>query len=783
MTLTTLQLGKIRYNVRGEWSAATSYIVDDIVTLFGSSYISILAGTNQNPITNTSYWKQLSSMPTDKGEWSSSTTYYLNNIVTVTESNIFDQYYNWENRKTYICIIASSNNQSPSSTPGSWTKISSGTFNNRFAFLGAANDGYVPDYRLLWNAKSGATTGTIGIVTITSSGSGYTTNRGTPAGLSTASVTFSGGAGVGASAVAYVSAGGTIFDINITNPGSGYSNPITVTISGGGSPSATATATSYVYTTRVGMGDTFGQFKGPWHSGFGVGGEGWLKYINRNYGLIQLGYQNSTYCTGGNASQNEKLITPSEAAFIHLDWLEGVLPTPDGLPPKVIQVEASLYNSLVLFNNGEVHYAGYNGSGQAGDNTTTNAVSYVRCGYSRTNKSGTSILRGKRAIRIASSCGGDGNGSAANYALIENLNGTRSIFAWGYNGYGQLGDGTTTSRSAPVLVNIGQLSGKITEIWATGGDYGQLFVMTDLGNMYSCGYNGYGQLGINNTSTQSTLWLVKAWGTGSSRVKKFICGGGNTASHMFVLQENGSLWSWGYNGNGQLGHNHTNNIYTPIVVYASGYTGSNGANVVGTPSGSAVVAFDVWASGPNNPASTYFASGTVVTNTTAFACGYNGYYNLSDNTSTQRNVFTNMLMSVAGTNSTNLTNTTEILGNSSSGNYNGLMVKRYNDEWFLGGYNNGTGGVGHADAFNIRQIQDPNYVANNYRVKSNILWPQAFNQNFVKFISRSANTSSGQWVFVYLKTGQLFVSNSDNTYGVYGNTTTASYKFHRLIGH
>lgn len=779
---TTVQLGKIRYNVRGEWSGATTYSIDDIVTRVGSSYICILGGTNQDPITATTYWTKISSMPRDRGTWSSATTYYQNDIVGITSTLTYNQYYSYQDAEEFICTASSSTNQAPGSNPSVWSKISSGTFNKRFAFLGAANEGYVPPLKSLWNAKSGATTGGVGIVTLTSGGAGYTTTSGAPAGLSTATVTFGGG-GTGATGVAYVSAAGTISYIDITNPGSGYSNPVTVTVSGGGTPSATATATAYSYPTRCGMGDTVGSFKGQWHVGYGGGGEGWLKYINRNYGLVQLGYQNATYMTGGNASGSANLITPSEAAFIHLDWLEGVLPTPDGQSPKVIQVEAGLYNTLVLFNNGEVHYAGYNGHGQAGDNTTTVANSYVRCGYARTNKSGTSVLRGKKAIRIASTIGGDSNEACSNYALIEESNGLREIWAWGYNGYGQLGDATTIQKTVPTRITTA-LTGKIVEIWATGGNNGQLFVLTDQGNMYSCGYNGYGQLGLNDVTNRSSLVLVKSWGVGTSRVEKFVCGGGGSTQHMMVKQENRTLWSWGYNGYGQLGHGHTNNIYAPLTVYTGGYTGSSGANVVGTASGSAVTAWDVWLTGPLGVASSYYASGTAVNSTTAFACGYNGYYNLSDTTTTNRSVFTNMLMTTASSNSTNLTNTIDIVGNvSATSYYNGLITHRLNDQWYLGGYVNGAGGIGHGDNYNIRQVQDPRNLANNYRVKANILWPQAFDQSYIKVICRSANTSSGQWIIANLKTGQLYGSCSDNTYGVLGHWTNATHKFQRLIGH
>ena len=775
-------LGKLRYNVRGEWSTLTTYAVDDIVTRVGSSYICILASNNNDPITNVNYWRPISTMPRDRGEWNSGTTYYVNDIVGVTATNLYNQYYNWQDKDTYICITTTSTNQPPASNPSSWTKLASGTFNKKFAWLGGVNEGFVPPYKTLWDAKCGASTGGVGIVSITAGGSGFTTTTGYPAGLSAATVTFSGGPGAGASAVAYVSAAGTIFRVEIVSPGSNYTNPVSVTITGGGGASATATAFSFQ--TRVGMGDTFGTFKGSWHHGFGSGGESWLKYITRNYGLMQYGYNNSTYNANGYASLSQRQAHPSEADFIHLDWYEGLLPTPDGLPPKVIQVEAGLYNTLVLFNNGEVHYAGYNGNYNAGDATGTNAVSYERCGYARINKSGTSVLRGKKAIRIASCIGGDANASACNYALVENTDGARELWAWGYNGYGQTGNGNTTNNvTVPILITFNQAAnGKITEIWATGGDYGALYVLTDKGNMYSCGYNAYGQLGLNNTTTTSTLTLVKAWGTGTSRVKKFIVAGGNTAHSCFVIQENGTLWSWGYNGYGQLGHGHTNNIYRPIQVYSAGYTGSSGANVAGTPSGTALTdVFDVWGGGPNNPCGTYISRGTVVSSTTAFASGYNGYNNLTTGATdtTNKSVFTAMQVN----NGTALTNVIDVVANSSSGNHNGLLLKRYNGEWYSGGYNNGIGGVGHADAYNARQVQDPNYVASNQRAKNNILWPQAFDQNYIKYVQRIGNTSSGQSIFVYLKTGQLYGSNTDNDFGTLGYKGQGSHVPTRLINH
>ena len=63
--MATVTLGNIKFNWKGAWNSATAYVVDDVVSLSGSSYVCIQAGTNQNPSTATSYWEQMSSAGTD----------------------------------------------------------------------------------------------------------------------------------------------------------------------------------------------------------------------------------------------------------------------------------------------------------------------------------------------------------------------------------------------------------------------------------------------------------------------------------------------------------------------------------------------------------------------------------------------------------------------------------------------------------------------------------------------------------------------------------------------
>jgi alpha-tubulin suppressor-like RCC1 family protein len=61
--------------------------------------------------------------------------------------------------------------------------------------------------------------------------------------------------------------------------------------------------------------------------------------------------------------------------------------------------------------------------------------------------------------------------------------------AWGYNGYGQLGDGTFDTRTAPVPV-----SGLVDVTALAGGDFHNLALLLD-GTLMAWGYNNSGQLG------------------------------------------------------------------------------------------------------------------------------------------------------------------------------------------------------------------------------------------------------------------------------------------------
>ena len=136
------------------------------------------------------------------------------------------------------------------------------------------------------------------------------------------------------------------------------------------------------------------------------------------------------------------------------------------------------------------------------------------------------------------------------YTVAIKTDGT--LWTWGYNRYGQLGNGTGVYYSSPIQV------GSLTN-WkqVAGGNSHTAAIKTD-GTLWTCGYNQYGQLGNGTNTNYSSPIQV-----GALTNWKQVAGGD---SHTAAIKTDGTLWAWGYNNYGQLGNGTTIYYSSPIQV-------------------------------------------------------------------------------------------------------------------------------------------------------------------------------------------------------------------------
>ncbi len=211
------------------------------------------------------------------------------------------------------------------------------------------------------------------------------------------------------------------------------------------------------------------------------------------------------------------------------------------------EISGGIYNTLVIKSDGTVWTWGGNSYGQLGDGTTTNRYTPVQV----RDSSGTGYLKG--VVHV----------SGGQYHTVA-LKSDGTVWAWGYNNYGQLGDGTTTSSNIPVQVRDSSGTGYLTGITKISAGYSHVVALKNDGTVWAWGYNNYGQLGDGTTTNSNIPVQVKdVSGTGYlSGIIKISVG----YSHAVVLRNDGTLWAWGYNYYGQLGDDSRINRYTPVPV-------------------------------------------------------------------------------------------------------------------------------------------------------------------------------------------------------------------------
>jgi alpha-tubulin suppressor-like RCC1 family protein len=205
-----------------------------------------------------------------------------------------------------------------------------------------------------------------------------------------------------------------------------------------------------------------------------------------------------------------------------------------------VEISAGRHHTAAVRANGSAWAWGENNNGRLGDNSTAFRSSPV------------SVVGGYTDwVQIS---------AGEFHTAAVRANGT--AWAWGNNGSGRLGDDSTTDRSSPVSV-----VGGFTD-WVQISAGNNLFSSSHTaavranGTAWCWGFNGTGQLGDNSiTSRLSPVSVVGGFTDWVQISANF--------SHTAALRANGTAWAWGNNGFGQLGDNSTTSRRSPVSVVGS----------------------------------------------------------------------------------------------------------------------------------------------------------------------------------------------------------------------
>ncbi len=211
----------------------------------------------------------------------------------------------------------------------------------------------------------------------------------------------------------------------------------------------------------------------------------------------------------------------------------------------VTNISAGFYHSLFLKSNGSLWAMGWNLYGQLGNDAYATAYPY-----------GTDAPAEIETGSITAIAAGGG------HSLFLKSNG--SLWAMGWNGYGELGDGTTDGGNYEVDVPEQIVASNVTAI-ACGLNH-SLFLKSN-GSLWAMGDNSYGQLGDGTTDGGNYE---------TNRPEQIVAGNVTAIAagyrHSLFLKSDGSLWGMGDNAYGQLGNGAYTNTNVPVQIVAGNVT-------------------------------------------------------------------------------------------------------------------------------------------------------------------------------------------------------------------
>jgi alpha-tubulin suppressor-like RCC1 family protein len=279
---------------------------------------------------------------------------------------------------------------------------------------------------------------------------------------------------------------------------------------------------------------------------------------------------------------------------------------PNGV--KAVQGYAYQYSRYILGDDGNVYSWGYNGSGElgVGDKTERRVITKIEYFETQgisiadvivgdhtntTGKTSTFFLTTDGDVYVAgrnvSGIHGTGNatvtydavtpikitslsyivgiwksGGATPHAFAKKNDGT--VYAWGCNGNGQLGLGDTADRDTPTVVTDLQGAQQVLPICGRNDRIGWSLALMSNGRIKGAGRNTYGTLGDGTVTERNSF--VSLTGTAATLTFVQIAGADGNAGIAAGVTNNGDLWTWGRNAQGQQVSGNTTNQTTPRKV-------------------------------------------------------------------------------------------------------------------------------------------------------------------------------------------------------------------------
>jgi len=221
--------------------------------------------------------------------------------------------------------------------------------------------------------------------------------------------------------------------------------------------------------------------------------------------------------------------------------IQRVSPYPVKISDIVISVSSGYEHTCALMSDRSLWCWGKNSEGQLGSGSSRN---YCGGWWPNCNKNPTKIM--DDVVQFS---------AGAYHTCAVKTDG--SLWCWGYNNWGQIGDGSFSNRNIPTLI----MSSGVSSV-AAGVEH-TCAVKQD-GALWCWGRNFEGQLGLDPSVTSFTTTPQQILPGGVIRV---VTGG----YHTCAVMDNLTLWCWGANWEGQLGNDSWSSTYTPSQVMAGGF--------------------------------------------------------------------------------------------------------------------------------------------------------------------------------------------------------------------